>query len=117
MQQKPLGEWHLSLENPRLSAMSKLVRRLSFTFTGIVCAVYIGLNLASLYAVDWLSGPIAEGMLTSRAIVIATLIMIAGVILTGVFVWIINNRLDRLRAEIARELSDPARAPGERVEP
>lgn len=117
MQQKPLSEWHLSLENPRLSAMSRLVRRLSFAFTALVSATYIGLNLASLYAADWLGGPIAPGALTSRGIVIATLIMIAGVILTGVFVWIINNRLDSLRAEIASEASDTANAVPEEVQP
>lgn len=117
MQQKPLSEWHLSLENPRLSAMSRLVRRLSFAFTALVSATYIGLNLAALYAADWLSAPIAAGALTSRGIVIATVIMVAGVVLTGIFVWIINNRLDRLRAEIADELSDSARAVPEQAQP
>lgn len=106
--QQPLDEWRLSLDNPRLRAMSRLVRRLSFAFTALVTATYIGLNLAALYADDWLSEPIAAGALTSRAIVIATLIIIAGVALTAVFVWIINNRLDRLRAEIAAELADQA---------
>ncbi|HEY8352168.1 MAG TPA: DUF485 domain-containing protein [Sphingomonadales bacterium] len=112
MQQKPSGEWHIGLENPRLSAMSRLVRRLSFTFTALICVTYIALNLASLYAADWLGDPIAPGLLTSRGIVIATIIMVAGVVLTGVFVWIINNRLERLRAEIAEDLAKSEQAKG-----
>lgn len=85
--------------------MSRLVRRLSFGFAAVISVLFVAFNVVTFYAPQWLSEPMMPPKLLSRGMVIGLALIVLATLATGLFVWIVNSRFDRLLDETARRLS------------
>jgi len=90
--------------NPKYHELVARRARLSWGLVIPLCLLYLGYQLAVVWAPGVLGAPIAEGMVTTIGIPVVFVIIGVLMAATGVYVWRANTCYDRLIAEIIEDL-------------
>lgn len=73
--------------------------RLAWILTGTMLAIYFGYVLLIAFAPEFLARPIGRGA-TTIGIPMGLAVIVAGILLTGIYVWRANGRFDALTRQI-----------------
>ena len=76
--------------------------RLGWALTALMLAIYFGYILLIAFRKDWLATPIGQGV-TSRGIPLGLFVIVAGIVLTGIYVWRANRSFDPLVEALRRD--------------
>lgn len=96
-----------AMSTQAITRLSRFVRRLTAWFTAVTIVIYLGINLAVVYLPQALAAPVVPGGLLSWGIVLGFVGILAAIIATAVFVWIINTRGEALRQTALQEQNNP----------
>ncbi|MBA3576926.1 MAG: DUF485 domain-containing protein [Pseudomonadota bacterium] len=88
-------------QNPRYLQLVKERSRFSWTLTGIMLVIFFGYILMIAFAPQILARPIS-GTIT-LGIPLGIGVILAGILLTGIYVHRANSRYDPMIAQIVRE--------------
>lgn len=91
------------MNSPALVRLSRFTRRVCGGFAVVTIIVYLGLNLAVVYVPGRLAAPVMVGGIVSWGIALSFLSILAAILATAAYVWIINKRGDRLRQAAIRD--------------
>ncbi len=86
----------------------QLVRQrdgLAWALSAIVCAIYFGFIMLIAFADDFLTQPVAAGSVIPVGLPLGVGVIIASIVLTGVYVYRANTTFDRLIHDIIQDAS------------
>lgn len=81
---------------PRFRDNERALNRISWGMSLVVAFLFIGFNLAVVYAPDWLALPVADGTVISRGVVIGVAIILIAFLMTAYYVRAIGRRMDMI---------------------
>jgi uncharacterized membrane protein (DUF485 family) len=76
--------------------------RFAWVLTGIMLAIYFGYILLIAFYPDFLARPLGQAT-TTIGIPLGLMVIVAGIVLTAVYVWRANTRFDALTRKILEE--------------
>ena len=91
--------------NPKYRHLVQARDTLAWTLTVLVLIIYFGFILLVAFAPGFLTQPIAAGSVIAVGIPVGVGVILASVILTGIYVRRANNTFDPLIREIIQEAS------------
>ena len=89
--------------NPKFQELIRKRSAFSWTLTAVMLLIYFSYIFAVAFTPGALATPLGEGAATSLAIPLGVVVILAAIILTGIYVWRANGEFDRLVHEIAKE--------------
>ncbi|RKR07550.1 uncharacterized membrane protein (DUF485 family) [Kushneria sinocarnis] len=89
--------------NPNFQALVHRRGRFALTLTAIMMGLYFAFILLIAFAPQVLGIPVADGAMTTWGIVIGIGLILAAIILTGIYVRRANGEFDRLVHQILEE--------------
>lgn len=89
--------------NPKYHQLVKSRDSLALILSLIVCVLYFGFTLLIAFSPDTLTQPISATSVIPVGLPIGVGVILACIILTGVYVNIANTKFDQLNEEIIRE--------------
>lgn len=94
------------LANPKFKQLVHARGRFSLMFTLIITAGYSIFVLGMSYAPGFMSRPLGEGGSMTYGILIGVLVIISGIVCSGIYTWWANRHFDVLKAELLKDLGD-----------
>jgi uncharacterized membrane protein (DUF485 family) len=91
--------------NPKYARLVKARDTLAWTLTVLVLIIYFGFILMIAYAPGFLTQPISSTSVIPVGMLIGVGVIIASMVLTGIYVRRANNTFDPLIKEIIQEAS------------
>jgi uncharacterized membrane protein (DUF485 family) len=91
--------------NPKFHQLVKSRNSLATILSIAVLVLYFGFVLMIAFAPGVLTAPISETSVIPMGMLIGVGVIVASIILTGVYVNVANNKFDPLNDEIMREAS------------
>jgi uncharacterized membrane protein (DUF485 family) len=91
--------------NPKYHRLIKERDTLAWTLTVLVLIIYFGFILAVAFAPDFLTQPISATSVIPVGMLIGVGVIVASVVLTGIYVYRANSTFDPLIREIIQEAS------------
>ena len=111
----PLDEWGIAMSeccqrarsrsNPKYHQLIKERDTLSWTLTVLVLVIYFGFILLVAFAPGFLTQPISATSVIPVGMLIGVGVIVASVVLTGIYVYRANSTFDPLIHEIIQEAS------------
>lgn len=92
------------LNNPDFQRLVKLRGRVSQVFSLIIVIGYGIYILGTAFAPGFMSRPITEGGSLTYGIVIAILVILLGMVTSGIYTWWANTKFDVMKQELLKEL-------------
>ncbi len=99
-----LPETEKCLAHPKFKQLVHARGRFSFLFSLIITAGYGFFVLGMSYAPRFMSSPIQEGRMMTYGILTAVLVIVSGMVCSGIYIWWANRKFDVLKAELLKEL-------------
>ena len=100
------------LQNPKFKEMVSKKSTLSWTLTAIMLFVYVGFMLLVGYNKEFLQSSLSGGV-TTWGIPLGLSIIVLSFLLSGVYSYIANNKLDKLNEDAIREVEAIANEKGQ----
>ena len=91
--------------NPKYHRLIKERDALAWSLTALVLVIYFGFILLVAFAPDFLTRPISTTSVIPIGMLIGVGVIVASVVLTGIYVYRANNFYDPLILEIIQESS------------
>jgi uncharacterized membrane protein (DUF485 family) len=92
--------------NPKYHQLIRQRNVLAWTLTLLVCILYFGFILLVAFAPEFLTQPISASSVVPLGMPIGVGVILASVLLTGIYVYRANTSFDPLIAEIMREAGE-----------
>lgn len=92
------------LNNPDFQQLVKRRNLVSLAFSLIIVTGYGIYVLGMAFAPGFMSRPIAEGGSLTNGIVIAILVILLGMVTSGIYTWWANKKFDVMKKDLLREL-------------
>lgn len=89
--------------NPKYHQLIKERDSLAWSLSAIVCVMYFGFTLMIAFTPDILTQPISADSVIPQGMLIGVGVILASIILTGIYVSRANGQFDTLTAEIIQE--------------
>ena len=86
--------------HPKFLELERKRSRFSWGLSALMLAIYYGYILVVAFAPGMLGQPLSAGSATTVGMPIGVGVILAAVVLTGVYVWRANGEFDRLTREI-----------------
>ena len=108
--QKPKGkavqqESHTWMsEHPKFQELVRRRSRFAWTLSWIMLLIYQGFILLVAFGKEFLSQRIGDSVIT-LGIPIGLGVIISVFLLTGIYVWVANNRFDEINRELIKEVT------------
>lgn len=92
------------LAHPKFKQLTRARGRFSLMFSLIIMAVYSIYVLGMAFTPGFMSSPLQEGHSLTYGILIALLVIISGMVCSGIYIWWANKNFDVLKAELLKDL-------------
>lgn len=92
------------LAHPKFKQLVRARGRFSLLFSLIITAGYGIYVLAMSFAPGFMSSPMQEGSSMTYGILIALLVIVCGMVCSGIYIWWANKKFDVLRRELLEDL-------------
>jgi uncharacterized membrane protein (DUF485 family) len=89
--------------NPKYHELVRQRDRLAWTLSALVLVIYFGFVLMIAFAGNFLSQPISPNSVIPIGMPIGVAVILASIVLTGIYVFRANNTFDPLIREVIRE--------------
>ncbi|MGE5505120.1 MAG: DUF485 domain-containing protein [Actinomycetota bacterium] len=90
-------------DNPKFHALVSRRTAFSWTLTVIMFAIYFGFVLLIAYDKSFLAQPLSQGSVTTIGFPIGVGVILASILLTGIYVRRANGEFDELNRQIIEE--------------
>ncbi|MCK5424205.1 MAG: DUF485 domain-containing protein [Emcibacter sp.] len=92
------------LAHPKFKQLIHDRSRFSWMFSLIIVVGYGFYVLGMAYAPGFMSSPLREGSSMTYGILTALLVIISGMVCSGIYTWWSNRNFDELKAELLEDL-------------
>lgn len=92
------------LAHPKFKQLVQARGRFSLMFSLIITAGYGFYVLGMSYAPGFMSRPLQAGSSMTYGILIALLVIVSGMVCSGIYTWWANRHFDALKAELLKDL-------------
>ena len=89
--------------NPKYLELKTKRDALAWTLSGIVCVIYFGFILMVAFTPDILTAPLTAGGVIPTGMLIGVGVIVASILLTGIYVYQANEVFDPLINELIEE--------------
>ncbi len=91
--------------NPKFHQLVRQRDGLAWTLSAIVCVIYFGFIMLIAFAGDFLTQPVAAGSVIPVGLPLGVGVILASVVLTGIYVYRANTAFDHLIHDIIQDAS------------
>lgn len=98
------SETEKCLAHPKFQQLVRARSRFSLLFSLIIAVGYAIYVLGMSFAPGFMSSPLSAGSSLTYGIVIAVLVIISGMVFSGIYTWWANKKFDRLNRELLKDL-------------
>ncbi len=98
------SETEKCLANPKFKQLTQSRGWFSLIFSLIITVGYSVFVLGMSYAAGFMSSPLTEGSSMTYGILIAVLVIIIGMVCSGIYTWWANRHFDVLKVELLKDL-------------
>jgi len=91
--------------DPKYHQLVKERDTLAWTLTVLVLVIYFGFVLLVAFAPDMLTRPISATSVIPVGMLVGVGVIVASIVLTGIYVWRANNTFDPLILQIMQDAS------------
>ena len=92
------------LAHPKFQQLVQVRGRFSLVFSLIITVGYAIYVLGMAFAPGFMSSSLTEGSSLTYGIVIAVLVILSGMICSGIYTWWANRKIDGLKRELLKDL-------------
>jgi uncharacterized membrane protein (DUF485 family) len=93
------------MNNPVYRDLIKQRDNLAWTLTAIVLVLFYGFIMLIAFAPEFLTQPISAGSVIPLGMLIGVGVILASIVLTGIYVMQANNKFDPMIEELMRDAS------------